>query len=409
MRRGSAKTIILISFAVIILIAAFVTPIILIGSFFNGSMDKPTGEGVAASCTDLGYAHIDGQTEILSKINANRSVYEASANKVGIPWEMLAAIHYREHKNANDNPDNGEGPYQLHSLKGSNPNHPALSNFEAASDFVAEALKNDYSKRYQSHTNTSLGELGPGSEHELIQGTFWAYNGLRGTLGESPYVWNFYDAEHSGSDGEGMKWPSEHSLAGRTDASDGAFTVYSFLHYGASFEGGKITAKTCTESSTIAGSPVLPNSDGLSQPIENFKEFLPLRPHHKGYKSEYVAVDIPVVTGTRLYAIGSGQVYAVLTKGDCGRGIGITLDNAQTGSMKILYCHMQEVDRSLRTGGKIKSGQLLGTSNNTGHSTGPHLHIQGEGGFLKEYPPPGGAKDSKREQAWRKFLTTLAE
>jgi len=37
------------------------------------------------------------------------------------------------------------------------------------------------------------------------------------------------------------------------------------------------------------------------------------------------------------------------------------------------YCHLQ--DLATHVGDRVVKGQLLGHTNNTGHSTGPHLHI----------------------------------
>lgn len=39
----------------------------------------------------------------------------------------------------------------------------------------------------------------------------------------------------------------------------------------------------------------------------------------------------------------------------------------------VWYCHLQDVTTG--TGDKVTNGQIVGHTNNTGHSTGPHLHV----------------------------------
>lgn len=42
-----------------------------------------------------------------TRINENKSVYQQVASEKGVPWEVLAAVHYREFNNAVSNPNNG--------------------------------------------------------------------------------------------------------------------------------------------------------------------------------------------------------------------------------------------------------------------------------------------------------------
>lgn len=46
-------------------------------------------------------------------LSENKPFYQAAASTYGIPWQMLAAIHYRETKLSRSGPSNKNGPYQI--------------------------------------------------------------------------------------------------------------------------------------------------------------------------------------------------------------------------------------------------------------------------------------------------------
>jgi hypothetical protein len=90
------------------------------------------------------------------------------------------------------------------------------------------------------------------------------------------------------------------------------------------------------------------------------------RPHH-----DYPAIDIPVPTGTPLYAITSGVVVSTPTGGRCG--IGVIL-NGDDGA-QYTYCHGLPGSHAFATGDRVTPGQYLMDSASTGNSTSPHLHF----------------------------------
>jgi Peptidase family M23 len=99
-------------------------------------------------------------------------------------------------------------------------------------------------------------------------------------------------------------------------------------------------------------------------------------PHH-----DYPAIDLPIPTGTPIYAIHAGTVISVSTySGNCyGNrsncpdlcGTGLTIQD-QTGTHWI-YCHATTL--TVTAGQHVTAGQQVMTSGNTGHSSGPHLHL----------------------------------
>jgi murein DD-endopeptidase MepM/ murein hydrolase activator NlpD len=99
-------------------------------------------------------------------------------------------------------------------------------------------------------------------------------------------------------------------------------------------------------------------------------------PHH-----DYPAIDLPIPTGTPIYAIHAGTVLSVSTySGNCyGNrdgcpdlcGTGLTIQD-QTGTHWI-YCHATTL--TVEAGQHVAAGQQIMISGNTGHSSGPHLHL----------------------------------
>jgi hypothetical protein len=90
------------------------------------------------------------------------------------------------------------------------------------------------------------------------------------------------------------------------------------------------------------------------------------KPHH-----DYPAADIPVPTGTQVYAAASGVVVSTPTQGDCGIGVVINGDDGA----QYTYCHGLPGSQAVTIGEKVKTAQLLMLSASTGNSTGPHLHF----------------------------------
>ncbi|NOK57350.1 MAG: peptidoglycan-binding protein [Chloroflexi bacterium AL-W] len=96
-------------------------------------------------------------------------------------------------------------------------------------------------------------------------------------------------------------------------------------------------------------------------------------PHH-----DYPAIDLPTYTGTSAYAIRGGTVSYV--GGGCGYGILISANDG--ASYK--YCHLNS--RAVSSGTQVSTGQYIGTTGNTGHSTGPHLHLEVKSGGVLRCP-----------------------
>lgn len=87
----------------------------------------------------------------------------------------------------------------------------------------------------------------------------------------------------------------------------------------------------------------------------------------------HTGIDIGVPENTILRTISDGVVEKVFdgtgAAWSLGNGVKIRLPDGK----KAIYGHMNEV--KIHTGERIKEGQIIGLSGNTGNSTGAHLHF----------------------------------
>jgi murein DD-endopeptidase MepM/ murein hydrolase activator NlpD len=102
-------------------------------------------------------------------------------------------------------------------------------------------------------------------------------------------------------------------------------------------------------------------------------------PHH-----DYPADDIPVGSGTKVFAVAKGKVTEATNYGyggGAGTHVFITAGNIVYG-----YFHGTPGSLKVGVGDTVEPGQLLMYSDNTGHTFGPHLHFQIEVGGTKVCP-----------------------
>ena len=167
-------------------------------------------------------------------------------------------------------------------------------------------------------------------------------------------------------------WPpaaEERSwLAGTWATSPTYWTLLSDV-YGSMLEAAGQTAAMPWDG-TSAGCPVgnLAVAGDYALPVER-RWYDPewfTKPHH-----DYPAADIPVPTGTPLYAVTNGVVVSTPTSGRCGIGV---IFNGDDGAQST-YCHGLPGSHSIATGDRVTVGQHLMDSASTGNSTGPHLHF----------------------------------
>lgn len=82
-------------------------------------------------------------------------------------------------------------------------------------------------------------------------------------------------------------------------------------------------------------------------------------------------LDFACPTGTQLISPFDGIIISVKNSGKYGYGLHVKIWNKKNAC--VLYGHMKSV--SVRLWQSVKAGQLIGLSDNTGFSTGSHLHL----------------------------------
>lgn len=80
-------------------------------------------------------------------------------------------------------------------------------------------------------------------------------------------------------------------------------------------------------------------------------------------------IDFGLPTGTEVIATHGGKVIEA-TSDPTGYGNYIKIEDDKQGS---LYAHLQSF--KVNVGDQVNEGQVIGISDNTGNSTGPHLHF----------------------------------
>jgi len=91
-----------------------------------------------------------------------------------------------------------------------------------------------------------------------------------------------------------------------------------------------------------------------------------------GYSRMHRGLDFAAPTGTPIKAAGDGVVESAAFSRTFGNNVRLR----HAGSYKTRYAHMRRFARGIRSGVRVKQGQVIGYVGTTGMSTGPHLHYE---------------------------------
>ena len=108
----------------------------------------------------------------------------------------------------------------------------------------------------------------------------------------------------------------------------------------------------------------------MALPIKNGKITTPFGKVGKHWSTgKHTGVDFAVPIGTPVLAVADGKI----TKANWGRSYGKQVVQAVGGGF-VIYAHLNNV--RVKPGRRVKRGDIIGESGNTGNSTGPHLHFE---------------------------------
>lgn len=98
----------------------------------------------------------------------------------------------------------------------------------------------------------------------------------------------------------------------------------------------------------------------------------------KGFKSLYgekghTGIDLKCAHGQEVYAAQAGVVYDIDT--DPITGLDVRIEHEVNGlKFRTIYEHL--LGHQVKKGDKVRTGQLIGWGDNTGRSSGDHLHFE---------------------------------
>lgn len=240
-------------------------------SIYNDTVWYKASVGTNSSCgltvtsvnspSNLDYAgrSILNQGE-LQAISQNESTYQQAAQQAGIPWQVLAAIHYRETDLSLVAPANGDGQYQI--VKNTYPSSGTISQQEFLQESIdaANFIKKD-GAGLTAQSSTSIVKNafylynGTGQPVYPRQAADLGYSSTAQAYEGSPYVMNMADAArdpHIASVVSSGQWLQDFGngnfLPATTDQY-GAFVVYASLSGIAAGTGSCISAINCSSPS----------------------------------------------------------------------------------------------------------------------------------------------------------------
>jgi murein DD-endopeptidase MepM/ murein hydrolase activator NlpD len=85
----------------------------------------------------------------------------------------------------------------------------------------------------------------------------------------------------------------------------------------------------------------------------------------------HAGLDVGLESGTELYALADGEIIEACMD---GHGYGWYLKLRTAAGEDWLYAHLLQSEQT-KAGDRVIAGTPLGYSDNTGNSTGPHLHL----------------------------------
>lgn len=289
----------------------------------------------------------------LAKQNQER--YQYAQKETGVPWQVMAALHYRE---AGMNPlssiSNGAPLGSGVNVDGVNV--VSSANEDAAN--MARLFKRLAQWVYKIDVTGNLDEMTVDDWGQALlsynRGFLYRNHGVSYT--QSPYVMNGYDDDHMN-----MRWTSADTVRGTDGNKAGALAVLEYL--------GGVSA---------LGSPLPDGCVGVvAAPVKSENLVVTsgtgIRTRSNGITRMHQGIDIVSGSDTAIVASMAGTVV-VAQNNYFGYGTAVKIDHGN-GSYT-LYGHLVVDSLLVKKGEHVVVGQALGTMGNSGDSEGVHLHFQ---------------------------------
>jgi len=149
-----------------------------------GSMIYAAPSHRAYAVSDCSDVYTPLSTFVVNGVNANKTFYVNAMNETGVPWEMLAAIHYRETGFSHSNPSNGNGIFQFSGAQGGPypPGPVSDEEFYRQLKFMASKLQSDYV--WRGSVPRERRQLQPGETNIVLSRTH--YTAITAARGYTP-------------------------------------------------------------------------------------------------------------------------------------------------------------------------------------------------------------------------------
>lgn len=119
------------------------------------------------------------------------------------------------------------------------------------------------------------------------------------------------------------------------------------------------------------------------------------------YTAVHPGIDIKLALGTPLGALAGGRVHAVAMGKNLGLHVILEHRHPTDGVFYSIYGHLGTV--TVHTGDAVRPGQTIGTVGMTGHTSGPHVHLQvdrGRGEKIHKAYLPKSLPDPEEAEKW---------
>jgi len=356
------------------------------------------GEVTCPSGTLSGFAK--GSSWIVL-VNQNMAVYKSVESKSGVPWEVIAAIHYRE-GSMSPNRSLCEGEKIGNACTCLDPNQVVGKTLEESAMWTANHL--------QGKAQALAGKKITGWDEETIKRALFGYNGATERYKEqavrlgfprnpgydgSPYVMANFDQRHDAKLYRKCKnnGCSNYSYG---ESQDGAFTVASLIKNGEYDSSGKLLSvggcnavasgssnSQCASNvestltggmgSEIAGQFYPPYGDKMKSAAKSVNSSPHNRKGHglfgvsqfgEGFRNNGdCAIDWNVTRGSQvpIYATFDGKIVGVTYpnhKSSYGKGGGVLWLKSSDGKHGAIFAHIKFVD-GIQKGTEVKRGQQI--------------------------------------------------